>query len=92
VTWKDDDGTRTKTSKWPAVSEETSQHPWFFETLKYRERYPDREPSTKYPKGGRKAETGEGEGHREGETQESQDIETQGDLTPVSQPSEGSNP
>jgi hypothetical protein len=92
VTWKDNDGTRTKTSKRPAVSEETSQHPWFFETLKYRERYPDREPSTKYPKGGRKAETGEGEGLREGETQESQEFETQGNLTPDSQPAEGLNP
>jgi hypothetical protein len=74
-------GTRTKTSKRPAVSEETSQFPRFFETLKYRERYPDREPSPKYPRGGRKTEVGEGEGLREGKTQESQDYETTGNRT-----------
>jgi hypothetical protein len=90
--WKGGDGTRIETSKRLAISEEISRFPWFFETLKYRERYPDREPSTKYPRGGRNAETGEGEGLREGKTQESQDFETKGDPTPKTQPAEGSNP
>jgi hypothetical protein len=54
--WKGDDGTRIETSKRLAISEEISRFPWFFETLKYRERYPDREPSTKYPRGGSKGQ------------------------------------
>jgi hypothetical protein len=39
-----------------------------------------------------KARNRERESPREGETQESQDIETRGNSTPVSQPTEGSNP
>lgn len=35
----------------------------------------------KYPRGDRKVKAGEGEGLREGETQESQDLETEGNLT-----------
>jgi hypothetical protein len=45
-------GTRTRTSKGPATSEEESPHPTFFDTLEYRDQNPERELFPKCMRGG----------------------------------------